>query len=122
MPSRVAPSDWSNFAFSRRLRIKSRRILRSLGLRAGRAEVRAIGREYTGVLTYIPKWTSTYWTIKCCLLLLARCFGVCSKHESRESLIMARALGNAFGLPRMIRSPRMLANRERPDAVWCRVG
>src|SRR5882724_8839373 len=101
MPSRAATSDWSNLAFSRRLRIKSRRILRSLCLRAGRAEVRAIGREYTGVLTYIPKWTSTYWTIKCCLLLLDRCFGLCSKHESRGSLIMARALGNAFGSPTM---------------------
>ncbi len=39
---------------------------------------------------------------------------------------MAWALGNAFGSPTMeltesIRSPRMLANRERPEAVWCRV-
>src|SRR5260370_34987153 len=101
MPRRAETGDWSICAFPRGPGIKSRRILRSLGLRAGRAEVRAIGREYTGVLTHIPKWTSTYWTIKCCLLLLDRCFGVCSKHESRESLIMARALGNAFGSPSM---------------------
>ncbi len=126
MPSRAATSDWSNFASSRRPRIKSRRILRSLCLRAGRAEIRAIGREYTGMLTYIPKWTSTYWTIQCYQLLLDCCFGVWSKHKSLESLIMARALANAFesptmGLTESIRSPRILANRERPEAVWCRV-
>ncbi len=126
MPRRAATSDWSIFACSRRLRIKSRRILRSLCLRAGRAEVRAIGREYTGALTYIPKWTSTYWTIQYYLLLLDWCFGVWSKHKSLESLIMAGALANAFesptmGLTESIRSPRMLANRERAEAVWFRV-
>src|SRR5713226_6705362 len=93
MPSRAATSDWSNFAFSRRPRIKSRRILRSLCLRAGRADFRAIGREYTGVLTYIPKWTSTYWTIHRYVLLLDCWFGVCSKHGPAGVDLHGRGFG-----------------------------
>src|SRR5207253_767325 len=121
MHRRAATSDWSNFACSRRLRIKSRRILRSLCLRAGRTDFRAIGREYTGVLTYIPKWTSTYWTIR------RHEFGICIKPEPTvgcsawQGLRVPSSNLSAMVLTEAISSPRMLTNRAWHEAVWCRV-